>query len=282
MMSFAERLIAAIGKHPGATDRFLTDLLFGRGYHPSQVNQEARLLSQRGQIERRLRSDGRLGNFPFIGTQQTGRTAQAAERDAALAKEDGRTEPDRQECSPEPKGAGAFTTREQKYCVEIADRIDRLRTLLNKRTVERDAEPTVWYDFLSALKEIQGNTSNDISFIATLLAKRYLADTHGTDFCAAEKPQGAPGIDIDVKTKDGARIVAEIKTTMPYQRVDFGAQQAAMFKKDFAKLALAEAKYKYLFVTEAAAFEVLKKPKYSKLMPGVRVVLLKTNERFDT
>jgi hypothetical protein len=280
MTSFAERLIAAIDQHPGTTDRFLTNILFGPDRHPSQVNQEARLLSERGQIERRRRPDGRLGNFPFTTPEQSDRPAQTTEPDSQPAK-DRRTERDRQECSTEPRGEISFTGREQKYCTEIAHRIDRLRTLLNERTVEAGAQPAVWYDFLSALKEIQGNTSNDISFIATLLAKRYLAENHNVHFCAAEKPQGAPGIDIDVKTEDGRRIVAEIKTTMPYQRVDFGAQQAEMFKKDFAKLVLAEANHKYLFVTEAAAFEALKRPKYSKLMPGVRVVLLKTNERFD-
>jgi hypothetical protein len=174
-----------------------------------------------------------------------------------------------------------FTPRERKYCAEIADRIDRLWQLLNQRQLDSKGAPAVWYDFLSSLKQIQGNTSNDISFIATLLAKRYLAEKHGVDFCAAEKPQGAPGIDIDVMTTEGDRIVGEIKTTTPYQVVDFGAQQAAMFKKDFAKLAAAQAKHKYLFVTEPAAFNVLKKPKYLKLMPGVRIVLLKTNEEHD-
>lgn len=174
-----------------------------------------------------------------------------------------------------------LTPREQEYCNAIADRIGRLRALLNARTFEMGAEPPAWYDFLSVLREIQGNSSNDLSFVATLLAKRYLAEEHGAQFCAAEKPQGAPGIDIDVNGEDGARIVAEIKTTLPYQPRDFGAQQAAMFKKDFAKLVLAEAKHKYLFVTEPRAFDVLRKPKYSNLMPGVRVVLLKTRERFD-
>ena len=55
-----------------------------------------------------------------------------------------------------------------------------------------------------------------------------------------------------------------------------------MFKKDFVKLVAAEAKYKYLFVTESAAFEVLKKPKYIKLMPGVRIILLTTVDRNGT
>ena len=175
----------------------------------------------------------------------------------------------------------ALTDREQKYCDEIADRIDRLRALLTAKSLGRQGSPAVWYDFLAALKQIQGNTSNDLSFIATLLAKHYLAQKHQVSFCAAEKPQGAPGIDIDVTTPNGQRVIGEIKTTTPYQAVDFGAQQAEMFKKDFAKLAAAKAKYKYLFVTESTAFEVLKKPKYLKLMPGVRIVLLKTGEEHD-
>ncbi len=176
---------------------------------------------------------------------------------------------------------GVLTPREQKYCDEIAGRIDRLRALLNERTLNTQGAPAVWYEFLSALKQIQGNSSNDMSFIATLLAKRYLADRFHVAFCAAEKPQGAPGIDIDVTSTDGERIVGEIKTTVPYQAVDFGAQQASMFKKDFTKVAAAEAKHKFLFVTERAAFDVLKKPKYLKLIPGVRIVLLTTGEQHD-
>lgn len=141
-----------------------------------------------------------------------------------------------------------LTAREQQYCEDIADRIDRLRALLIERSLDRQAAPAVWYEFLVALKQIQGNASNDLSFIATLLAKHYLAQKHDVSFCAAEKPQGAPGIDIDCTTPAGERIVGEIKTTVPYQAVDFGAQQAAMFKKDFAKLTTTSAKYRYLFV----------------------------------
>jgi hypothetical protein len=73
-------------------------------------------------------------------------------------------------------------------------------------------------------------------------------------------------------------VVAEIKTTVPYQHVDFGAQQIVTFKKDFAKLASADAAHKFLFVTEASAFTVLKKPKYLAQIPGVHLVLLTTGE----
>ena len=134
--------------------------------------------------------------------------------------------------------------------------------------------PVVLFEFLSSLRQIQGNLSNDVSFAATLLAKIYLQAKFSLTFDAAEKPQGAPGIDIDVKAPDGSRIVGEIKTTVPYQINDFGAQQAASFKKDFIKLAAADAKHKFLFVTDARAFEFLKKPKYLALIPGIRVVNL--------
>jgi hypothetical protein len=173
------------------------------------------------------------------------------------------------------------TSREQAYCEEIVDRVNRMRALLAGRTLDSTSAPAMLYEFLAALKQIQGNASNDISFVATLLAKDYLEEQHGVFFCAAQKPQSAPGMDIDVTATDGRRVVGEIKTTVPYQRVDFGAQQAAMFKKDFAKLIATQAEHKYLFVTERATFEVLKKPKYLKLMPGVRVVLLPNGDAYN-
>ena len=171
-----------------------------------------------------------------------------------------------------------LTARESRYCAEIADRMSRIRDHLNEASLADPVEPSTWYEFLSALRKIQGNLSNDLGFVATLLAKRYLSSKFSVDFDAAEKPQGAPGIDIDVRTADGQRIVAEIKTTDPYQPNDFGAQQAASFNKDFIKLAAASAAHKFLFVTEPRAFSVLQKPKYTKLIPGVRIVLLTTGE----
>jgi hypothetical protein len=174
-----------------------------------------------------------------------------------------------------------LTPSEQRYCEEIAARIERIKNLLSEKALGSPDTPALWYEFLSELRDIQGNSSNDLSFVATLLAKIYLSQNFEISFCAAAKPQGAPGIDIDCSTPTGERIVAEIKTTKPYQSTDFGAQQAAMFKKDFEKLSAAEAKHKFLFVTEPRAFEVLKKPKYLKLMPGVRIVLLKTGEHYD-
>jgi len=173
-----------------------------------------------------------------------------------------------------------LTEREKRYCSEIADRVSRMREFLNENALVEPPQPTEWHSFLSTLRKIQGNLSNDGSFIATLLAKQYLHSKFGIEFDAAEKPQGAPGIDIDVRSCEGDRIVAEIKTTVPYQTSDFGAQQAASFKKDFAKLAASGAKHKFLFVTDSAAFSALQKDKYTRLMPGVRIVHLATGQEF--
>jgi len=167
-----------------------------------------------------------------------------------------------------------LTQNEREYCVQIAGRIEKLRHFLNARFLASPEIPSEWYSFLAEFKTIQGNLNNDISFVATLLAKSHLQKLFQVSFDAAAKPQGAPGIDIDVQTNDGQRIVAEIKTTSPYQATDFGAQQAASFKKDFAKLAAAKAQHKFLFVTEQRAFEALRSPKYTCQISGVRVVLL--------
>lgn len=171
-----------------------------------------------------------------------------------------------------------LTAQERRYCSNIADRVSQVRQFLSGNALTEPPDPAQWHSFLSALRKIQGNISNDGSFVATLLARQYLHSKFGIDFDAAEKPQGAPGIDIDVETPEGHRIVAEIKTTVPYKGADFGEQQAASFKKDFAKLVASEAKHKFLFVTDSSAFAALRRDKYTKLMPGVRVVHLASGQ----
>jgi hypothetical protein len=48
---------------PGLTDRQLTDRIFGKATHPSQVNQSCRLLASQGIVERKLGDDGKVGNY---------------------------------------------------------------------------------------------------------------------------------------------------------------------------------------------------------------------------
>jgi hypothetical protein len=96
-----------------------------------------------------------------------------------------------------------------------------------------------------------GNRNNDASFIATLLAKRYLIAQFQIGFDAAARPRGASGIDIDLMTPNGERVIAEIKTTLPYGLKDFGAAQGASFKRDFEKLKMTHARHKLLFVRKS-------------------------------
>ena len=167
-----------------------------------------------------------------------------------------------------------LTEAERARCNEIMRRIERLQALLAAEMLGSPDNPAAWYKYLAATKQIQGNLSNDISFLACLMAKRYLAQQHGVSgFDASTKAQGAPGLDIDVRTIDGRRVIAEIKTTDPYLRVDFGAQQKQKFREDFAKLKKAPADLKYLFVTEARTYQILL-AKYAAEIPDVRIVLL--------
>jgi hypothetical protein len=64
MATVAERFLEAVEQHPGETDRFYTNLLFGKSRYPSHVNQEARLLVNRGLVVRKRRDDGRFGTYP--------------------------------------------------------------------------------------------------------------------------------------------------------------------------------------------------------------------------
>jgi len=114
------------------------------------------------------------------------------------------------------------TLAEQRYVEVIGGKIDALkRHLIDQRMPEQDASTLDWYRFLLAMKEISGNTSNAMSFVASLMAKEYLsARLSMRTFDVAAKAQGAPGLDIDEQTTDGKRVIAEIKTTIRYMAND--------------------------------------------------------------
>lgn len=174
-----------------------------------------------------------------------------------------------------------LTPHERIMMSELELRLKQAQEFISSKELPSLEDSVAWYSYLAGLKIIQGNTSNDVSFVATLLAKQYLIHRFGkVAFDAAEKPQGAPGFDIDLRLPDGRRLVAEIKSTHPYKANDLGAQQLAMFKKDFYKLAEVHADIKLFFLTEPVTFELMKKPKYRIQLAGVTVVLLPTGTEF--
>jgi hypothetical protein len=58
------RIRDAVESQPGLTDRELADRILGTTAHPSQINQECRLMASRGLLRRLPRADGRIGNYP--------------------------------------------------------------------------------------------------------------------------------------------------------------------------------------------------------------------------
>lgn len=176
-----------------------------------------------------------------------------------------------------------YTADEQAYLQNAAKRLVQLRDFLNSTNIEEGADAVQWFECLAQVKAIQGNTSNTLSFIACLLAKEYLMTRFKISFDVATKPQGAPGLDIDlVDTASGKRIIGEIKTTVPYSgaKNDLGAKQKETFKRDFDKLNHTTADYKFFFVTDKASFEVVQR-KYASQISGVEVVLLTGSSRAE-
>ncbi len=166
------------------------------------------------------------------------------------------------------------TPNEQAYFKRIRQHVAMLYDYLSKNAAPVDDDPAAWFEFIAKIRAIQGNISNDQSFLATILAKAYLTRIFKlAEFDAAEKAQGAPGLDIDVVTETDERIVGEIKTTTPYGENDLGAQQKHTFRKDFEKLNAAEARYKFFFVTSRRTFEIVRQ-RYAAEIPDVEIVLL--------
>ena len=174
-----------------------------------------------------------------------------------------------------------FTEKEETVIHQITNRVQQLRQVLTKQQIPEGEDVLSWYQFLAEVKKVQGNLNNDLSFVATLMVKQFLdRNFEITSFDAAKKAQGAPGLDIDVYTKDNVRIVGEIKTTYPYGENDLGANQQKSFKQDFSKLHTAQADFKFFFLTEKRTFDLMKMEKYKCQISGVQVVLLTTEEQF--
>lgn len=166
-----------------------------------------------------------------------------------------------------------LTKGETDHLQVIVHRVEETRNFLcTKAPAGEDAG--AWFLYLAALKVIQGNSDNDLSFLACLLAKRHLETVHGAaPFDVADKAQGASGLDIDFRTVDGHRIIGEVKTTTPYKIKDFGGQQWTHIRADIHKLRTSEADFKYLFVTDERAHEILAM-RYSIELAGIHLVCL--------
>jgi hypothetical protein len=136
---------------------------------------------------------------------------------------------------------------------DVHARIDALGRLLSERSSLPDqADLDAWLAHLAAVKRTLGHLSNDLSAVACVRARRELTIRHGVaPYDAAAKPQGANGLDIDVVSSDGSRIVGEVKTTTPVSPSHLGAQQRVQLRKDLRRLNAEDAGHRYLFVTDA-------------------------------
>lgn len=174
-------------------------------------------------------------------------------------------------------------TKNDKLSLErIGDRIERLREyLIFHEPPSADDEPERWFAYLSEMKAIQGNFSNDLSLVACLMARDYLTNRLDlAPFDVVSKPQGANGLDIDARTWTGERVIGEIKTTTPNKITRFGAAQITSFRRDFAKLQTHRAEHKFMFVTDPRSLDALRTG-YSSHLQGVKVICLPSGEEFE-
>lgn len=63
-MASKDQILKQIHANPGLTDRELTSTLLGPRVGQQVVNQAARALAAAGLVVRRLRQDGKIGNYP--------------------------------------------------------------------------------------------------------------------------------------------------------------------------------------------------------------------------
>ncbi len=172
-----------------------------------------------------------------------------------------------------------YTESEERARAAILEKDRALRLYLAAHDISSD-DPAAWLDYLTGIKNLLGNISNDLGFVATILVKRYLAERFAiTDFDAAAKAQGAAGVDIEARTTGGKTIIGELKTTKPYQP-GFGAQQRTTIIKDLARLVASNADYRLMFVTDPDTFSTLCKPGWTARASGVEIVDIVRGQTF--
>jgi len=167
------------------------------------------------------------------------------------------------------------TPNEQQHLEKQRQRLTELKAFLNTQPLPGDAAPTIeWLSYLLEMKSLLGHTHNATTVVATMLARDYLTSTLSMrPFDATTKPPGRPGLDIDEETTDGKRVIGEIKTTTPYQ--EMGANQKTSLKKDFDRLELDSAAFKFFFVTDDSTYAFVRR-KYALQYPDITIVLLAT------
>jgi hypothetical protein len=184
-------------------------------------------------------------------------------------------------CSgPLSNGNPRLTPAELRACEAIQAKDRALREFLSLNVLPPTPNAAQWLSYLTGIKHALGNLNNDLSFIATLLVKKFLHERFAiTDFDAGGKAQGASGIDVQAATADGKSIAGEIKTTKPYQP-GFGAAQRTSILKDLTRLASTTADYRFMFVIDPEAFQALCEKGLASRVPGVEIVDLVTGTTF--
>jgi hypothetical protein len=78
----------------------------------------------------------------------------------------------------------------ERVCLRAASlRLESLRHYLNTIDLTEESDVETWFASLATIKQVQGNFNNDISFVACLLAKRYLFEHFGVSFCRRSSPE---------------------------------------------------------------------------------------------
>ncbi len=182
-------------------------------------------------------------------------------------------------------GRQKLTEGEIRQCQNLICKMHGGRNLLNDNELQVPFDLQTmpgWFNFLSRFKDIFGTMNNDIAFVATLLAKNFLITTHGlrdNAFDASLKHQNANGLDIAIALPNGARVICEIKTTVPLRNpTRLGRAQTTAIEHDLERLADESAAHKYMMVTNHDAFTILGSPVWHGRTVGITLVDLLTGE----
>lgn len=143
---------------------------------------------------------------------------------------------------------------EQQPLAELRQVMTALRNYLNSHHLMADDTLQAHFQAANEIKTLLGHHDNRLSALSAVLARQYLEGQHDLlPYDACHNHQNASGPDVQCQTLQGARIIGEIKTTVPSQHGKLGAVQVKNIRKDLERLTHLPAEHKYFFVVNENA-----------------------------
>ncbi|MGN0813967.1 MAG: hypothetical protein ACI4MH_01890 [Candidatus Coproplasma sp.] len=221
-MTFRQKILECISSNPGLSDRQLTDIIFGEDYPQQAVNSVCRKLATEGLIFRTERPiKNYLSDESFVNSATSSRIPE--KNSTALSMK-------RKHIRKDNLISGLQRTLNSvsNSPIELKDDIS-LNELLSIKAVVTQINNFITYKLT-------------IQFIEYLFVMDFITENQYCEMIEEIENTSSNANGFDIVSRDGVKIVAEVKGTVPYHDNRYGAAQVKSIIHDINNLCNGKAK----------------------------------------